>query len=189
MSYVPIIIGSPRKSGNTTILALEAERGLHEQSITTETFFLNDLVFSGCQACYACKKEDTRSCVRNDEMQGIYHAIDNADGVIVASPIYFGGVTGQTKLWLDRLFPYIAMDLGTRLHAKIPISCIYSQNQPDANLFTGSMETFEFALHLIGFTIRDRLIAPDLDTGIKPMVTEHGSLMKQAKEIGRNLLG
>jgi multimeric flavodoxin WrbA len=188
MVYVPIIIGSPRKSGNTTILAREAGRGLAESNIAVEEFHLNELVFSGCQACYACKQEDNITCVRNDDMQRMYDALDKADGVILASPIYFGGVTGQTKNWLDRLFPYISMDLGSHLHDRIPISCIYTQNQPDATLFTGSMDSLEFALNLIGFTIRDRLIAPDLDAAFKPMATEKKDLMKQAYQIGTNLI-
>lgn len=188
MMYVPIILGSPRKSGNTAILAQEAGRGLAECNCTSEIFYLNDLTFSGCQACYACKQEDNITCIRNDDMQRLYHAINRADGVILASPIYFGGVTGQTKNWLDRLFPYISMELGSHLHDRIPISCIYTQNQPDISLFTGSMDTFEFALHLIGFSIRKRMIAPDLDTGRKPMVTGNQTLMKQAYEIGKNLI-
>ena len=186
--FVPIIIGSPRKGGDTHALAREAEKGLSSRNISSEFFFLNEMAFSGCQACYACKQEDNIHCTRNDDMQSFYDAIDHADGLIIATPIYFGGVTGQTKLWLDRLFPYLSIDLGNHLPSKIPVSVIYTQNQPDPTLFTGAMNTFEYVLRLLGFDMRNRLIAPDLDAGRKPRVSEYPHLMQDAYMIGKTLI-
>ncbi|PKL60395.1 MAG: hypothetical protein CVV33_02895 [Methanomicrobiales archaeon HGW-Methanomicrobiales-4] len=188
MTYVPIIIGSPRKGGDTHTLAQEVEKGLVSREISSEFFFLNEMTFSGCQACYACKQEGNIRCTRNDDMQTFYDAIDHADGLIIATPIYFGGVTGQTKLWLDRLFPYLSLDLGSLLPSKIPVSVIYTQNQPDPTFFTGAMDSFEFVLRLLGFDMRDRLIAPDLDAGRKPRVSEYPELMHNAYQIGKNLI-
>lgn len=188
MTYVPIFVGSPRKSGNTALLAKETGKGLMSKGFSTEMIFLNELAISGCQACYACKQKGNISCTCKDDMQRVYEAIEKSDGVIIASPIYFGGVTAQTKLWLDRLFPYITMELGSHLPKKIPLSCIYTQNQPDETLFTGAMNAFEYALSLIGFSIKDRLIGSDLDAGIKPMATQNYSLMTNAYQIGTNLI-
>jgi len=188
MTYVPIIIGSPRKSGDTHTLALEVEKGLSSRESSSEFFFLNEMNFSGCQACYACKKEDNIRCTQNDDMQKFYDAIDHADGLIIATPIYFGGVTGQTKLWLDRLFPYLSIDLGSNLPSKIPVSVIYTQNQPDPTLFTGAMDSFEYMLGILGFNVRNRLIAPDLDAGRKPRVSEYPNLIRDAYMIGKNLI-
>ena len=188
MTYVPIIIGSPRKGGDSHTLAQEVEKGLSSRDISSEYFFLNEMAVDGCQACYACKQEDTIRCTRNDDMQNFYDAIDHADGLIVASPIYFGGVTGQTKLWLDRLFPYLSMSLGSHLPKKIPVSVIYTQNQPDPTLFTGAMDSFEYMLGIIGFDMRDRLIAPDLDAGRKPRPSEYPELMQAAYQMGKTLI-
>lgn len=187
MAFVPIFVGSPRK-GNTLILALEAQKALKNKGILTEVIMLNDLSITGCQACYACKQEGNLSCPLQDDMQMIYENICRADGVIVATPIYFGGVTAQTKLWLDRLFPYLSMDLGSLLPRKIPLVCIYTQNQPDSSYFTGAMNAFEFALGLIGFSIKNRVLGVDLDSGIKPMATEYPDLMKKAWDAGNDLL-
>lgn len=188
MTYVPIIIGSPRKNGDTFSLAKETEKGLSTIGVSSEFFFLNEMTFSGCQACYACKKEDNIKCTRNDEMQIFYDALSHADGLILATPIYFGGVTGQMKLWLDRLFPYLAIDLSNNLPSRIPLSVIYTQNQPDVTLFTGSMDSFEFALRIIGFGVKDRLIAGDLDAGRKPRIEEYPQLMHDAFMLGKTLL-
>lgn len=188
MTYVPIFIGSPRKSGNTVLIAKETEKGLNSNGITTEIIYLNDLAITGCQACYACKRDGTIACTVKDDMQQVYERIERADGMIIATPIYFGGVTAQTKLMLDRLFPYLSMDLGSHLPNKISLSCIYTQNQPDELLFTGAMKAFEYALGLIGFTIKDRFIGSNLDTGVKPMITDNPALMSQAFQIGKNLI-
>lgn len=188
MAYVPIIVGSPRKDGDTVTLAKEAERGLISKYGTSEFFYLNEMTFSGCQACYICKQENSIRCTRNDDMQDFYEAIDHADGLIVATPIYFGNVTGQTKLWLDRLFPYLSIDLGNHLPKKLPVSVIYTQNQPDSTLFTGAMDMFEYMLQILGFEKRDRLIAPDLDAGRKPRVSEYPHLMDDAYRLGQTLI-
>ncbi|MFH0968089.1 MAG: flavodoxin family protein [Methanobacteriota archaeon] len=188
MTYVPIIIGSPRKGGDTHTLTKEVEKGLSSRGISSEFFFLNEMTFSGCQACYACKQEENIKCTRNDDMQACYDAIDHADGLIIATPIYFGGVTGQTKLWLDRLFPYLSLDLGSHLPFKIPVSAIYTQNQPDTTLFIGAMDSLEYMLGILGFDMRDRLIAPNLDAGRKPRVSEYPDLMQNAYQIGKNLI-
>ena len=187
MADVLIILGSPRRQGDTNALATEAARGLSDRKKSSEIIFLNDLHFSGCQACYACKREDSTNCTHNDDMQLIYRALENAGGVIVATPIYFGSVTGQTKLWLDRLFPYLSMNLGSLLPRKIPLSCIYTQNQPDASLFTGSMDTFEYMLRILGFDVRSRMVAPDLDIGTKTPASERKDLMDQAYGLGYQL--
>lgn len=188
MPYVPVVVGSPRRNGNTSILTGECCRGLASRGISSRTFMLNEMNYSGCQACYGCKRSDSTECVRNDDMRLMYDAIEDADGMIIATPIYFGGVTGQTKLWLDRLFPYLSMELGSHLPKKIPISCIYTQNQPDHSLFISGMDTFEYMLRLLGFDVKQRLIAPNLDFGTKPPVTRYPDCMEQAYQMGRTIL-
>jgi len=188
MKKVTIFIGSPRKNGSTRILAGEAERGLKERGIETEIVFLNDLKFRGCQACYYCKKNEVAACAVNDDMQAVHLMIQQSDGLIVATPIYFAGVTAQTKAWLDRLFPYIGMDLSPKLPGSKKISFIFTQNQPDARLFETPIRTFMHMTGLTGLSVKDHLIAYDLDAGVKPPVTEKKEFMEKAYRIGNELL-
>jgi multimeric flavodoxin WrbA len=189
MTKVTILIGSPRKNGSTSILAGEAERGLKEKGIETETIFLNDLTIQGCQACYFCKKNDMTACVVQDDMQRTYPLIEESAGLIIASPIYFSTVTAQTKAWLDRMFPYLGMNMNPKLPAGKRVSFIFTQNQPDARMFEGGMKAFIFAVGLLGLNVKDHLVAYDLDAGIKPPVTERKEFLDRAYEIGRDLLG
>jgi multimeric flavodoxin WrbA len=188
MKKVLILIGSPRKKGSTAVLAAEAERGLREQGVETETVFLNDLKIRGCQACYWCKKNDVSECAVQDDMQHLHQLMKESDGMIVATPVYFGGVTAQTKAWLDRMFPYIGMDLSPKMPKGKKVSFIFTQNQPDARLFQAGINAFMFAVGLSGMTVKDQMVGSDLDAGNKPPVEEKKEFMETAFWLGRDLL-
>jgi len=188
MKKALIIIGSPRKKGSTAVLAVEAERGLNGQGVETKTIFLNDLKIRGCQACYWCKKNDVSECAIKDDMQHLHWLMKECDGMIVASPIYFAGVTAQTKAWLDRMFPYIGMDLSPKMPPGKKVSFIFTQNQPDARLFETPVRTFMQMVGLTGLLVKDLMLACDLDAGIKRPVEEKKEFMEKAFWLGRDLL-
>ncbi|MDD1713101.1 MAG: flavodoxin family protein [Methanoregulaceae archaeon] len=189
MKKALIVIGSPRKKGSTAILAAEAARALSDQGVETTTLFLNDLKMKGCQACYWCKKNNVAECAVKDDMQIIHQLIKECDGIIVASPIYFAGVSAQTKTWLDRLFPYIGLNLSPKIPAGKKVSFIFTQNQPDARLFEIPVRTFMQMVGLSGLSVKDHMIACNLDAGIKPPVEENAEFMEEACRIGKGLLG
>jgi multimeric flavodoxin WrbA len=188
MGKVTVIFGSPRKNGNTHLLVREAQRGLKDSGFDSDIFYLNEMVIKGCQACYFCKRHETAECAVKDDMQSIYTAVNESDGIIVASPIYFGGITGQTKLWLDRMFPYIDMNVGSRMRKGKKAAFIFTQNQPVSTLFEAHMASVRQMLGYIGFDIRDSMLVCNVDKGYKPMVTENEELMKRAYALGRNMM-
>ena len=188
MKKALILIGSPRKKGSTAILAGEAERALKEQGVATMTLVLNDLKIKGCQACYFCKKNDVAECAVKDDMQKVHTLMKDSDAILVATPIYFAGVTAQTKAWLDRMFPYIGMDLSPKMPPGKKVSFIFTQNQPDATLFETPVRTFIQMAGLSGLMVKDHMLACDLDAGNKPPVECRRHLMEQAYRIGRELL-
>ena len=93
-------VGSPRKKMNTDTLVSEALRGAAEHGANTEIIYLNALNIRPCQACR--KHPAPNHCFFFDDMQRIYEALENADGIIVGSPIFYGTVSAQTKLMIDR---------------------------------------------------------------------------------------
>lgn len=188
MKKVVILIGSPRKKGSTAILAAESARALKEKGVETHTLFLNDLEIRGCQACYWCKRNDLTSCAVKDDMQEIHRLMQECDGMIVAAPIYFGGVTAQAKAWLDRMFPYIGMDLRPKMPPGKKISFIFTQNQPDARLFQAGIDSFMYATGLSGLVVKDSMVGSDLDAGTKPPVEGKTEFMERAYQLGVDLL-
>ncbi len=185
MKNVPVIFGSPRKNSNTAILVDEVVRGMQDSGITSEIFYLNEMNLRGCQACYFCKETGKAQCKLKDDMGKIMAAIDKADGVIVASPIYWGHVTAQTKTWMDRMFPYIGIGMESLLPKGKVISFIFTQNQPDPDLFVPAIESLKMMFNIVGFNIGETLIANDLDRNHKPMVNQNKEFMEKAYKIGK----
>jgi len=93
---------SPRKGGNTEILVNEALKAAAEAGWQTERFFMSGKEVAPCKACGTCHK--TGSCAIKDDMQELYGLMDQADGIIFASPVYFGSVSAQCKAVMDRTF-------------------------------------------------------------------------------------
>ncbi|MFZ5907601.1 MAG: flavodoxin family protein [Nitrospirota bacterium] len=93
-------LGSPREGGNTELLLEEAVRGIEDSGYNTDLFRLNTMNIMPCQNCGGC--EETGSCIYEDDMTQVYEAIRKADRIILASPIFFFGVSAQTKMMIDR---------------------------------------------------------------------------------------
>ena len=100
--FVLGIGGSPKLGGNTDRLldAVLAGAQSADASIKIEKIILNEFNIRPCQDCGGC--ELTGKCIVLDDMQFIYQKLQTADRIILASPIYFMGVTGQLKMMIDR---------------------------------------------------------------------------------------
>jgi len=93
-------IGSPRKKGNTETLLEAVRRGVVRAGGQVETIRLCELKINPCTGCGGCDR--TGVCVQEDDMTQLYGKIIAADRVVVASPIYFYGITAQAKAFVDR---------------------------------------------------------------------------------------
>lgn len=93
-------LGSPRKDGNSEILLREAVRGVEASGNSVKVFRLNLMNLKPCQNCGGC--DETGVCILDDDMIQIYEAIRSSDRFIVASPIFFFGLSAQTKIMVDR---------------------------------------------------------------------------------------
>ena len=97
---VLVFLGSPRKKGNSEILTNGLLKGVRQAGGSPEVIRLCDLKISPCISCGGCDK--TGKCVVEDDMTPLYEKIISINKIIVASPIYFYGVTAQTKAFIDR---------------------------------------------------------------------------------------
>jgi len=94
------INGSPRKCGNTEILLDRTLEGAAKAGCTCEKITLSDLKFSPCLECMDLT--DDGKCIVDDDMKAVYDGIERADAVVVASPVFFGSISAQTKMMIDR---------------------------------------------------------------------------------------
>ena len=94
------IFGSPRKGGNTDLLLGEALKGAEKEGAEVERLHVTDFEISPCTECLHCYEGG--ECILLDDMQKIYPKLLEADIIILASPIFFYGVTGWVKALIDR---------------------------------------------------------------------------------------
>jgi multimeric flavodoxin WrbA len=87
--------GSPRKGGNTDVLLAAVVRGVEKAGSEVELVRLNDLDIQGCLNCGGC--DETGVCILEDDMSPLYDKILSVKKFVIASPIYFYGVTAQAR--------------------------------------------------------------------------------------------
>jgi multimeric flavodoxin WrbA len=95
--------GSARKDGNTSILIKYVFEELEKEGIKTELVQLAGKPIHGCRACYGCFKTKNKQCVHNsDEVNKYIQKMDEADAIILASPVYFSNMSTELKALIDR---------------------------------------------------------------------------------------
>ena len=99
---VLMINGSPRVGGNTSIALAEMEKIFAEEGIESETIQIGAQAIRGCIACGTCRKNG--KCVFDDAVNQAAPKFEAADGLVVASPVYYASANGTLVSFLDRLF-------------------------------------------------------------------------------------
>lgn len=105
---VVIFNGSPRPHGNTARVIGKICEKMKEYGVDTEAIQVGSHVIHGCRGCGWCRKSLCGKCVIEEDPVNLWiDKMIRADGILLASPIYFSGITGQMKSFLDRAF-YVA---------------------------------------------------------------------------------
>ena len=102
MSKIIVLVGSMRKGGNTDLLAKAFAKGAGKNN-TVEIISVADYKVNPCIGCNSCFKRKGNECFQNDDMSAIYGKLKNADILVIASPVYFYGISAQLKAVVDRL--------------------------------------------------------------------------------------
>lgn len=101
---VVVISSSPRKGQNSDTLCDEFVRGALDAGHDAVKYFLEDIEFSSCKACYACKTPEMK-CVQDDGIAPILEGMLEADVVVYATPVYYYEMCGTLKMFFDRCYP------------------------------------------------------------------------------------
>lgn len=114
---VLILNGSPRINGNTSLALKEMEQVFHENGVETETVLVGNKDIRGCVACLSCYQ--TGKCVFNDIMNELAPKFEAADGLVVASPVYYASANATLIACLDRLFYSTHFDKTMKVGASV----------------------------------------------------------------------
>ena len=101
---VLILLGSPRKKGNSAILAQEIAKGAEAAGAEVESLYIHGMDIKPCQACWVCQNPDSEGCAIKDDMQTVFPKLIEADSWVIATPVHWFNMSTQTKLWMDRCF-------------------------------------------------------------------------------------
>lgn len=172
------LIGSPRRGGNTDILADQILLGAKTMGHATEKLCLYDYEILPCIDCRGCKR-DEYACVLKDGMEKLYEKLQDCDLIIFGTPIYWYGPTAKMKLLIDRLRPFIASD---KLRGKRGIVVVPSEEGPGC--CGPLMELFRMSFDYLGMIMAGNILAKAYEKGeIKDNVEE----LNRAYNLGRSL--
>ena len=101
---IVVLNGSPRSKGNTSALVREFTRGAEEAGHTVTEFFLDGMDIHGCKGCFGGHSGRDCPCVQRDDMQEVYPLLDEAEMIVLASPIYYHNFTGQLQCAISRIY-------------------------------------------------------------------------------------
>lgn len=150
---VLVVNGSPRgKQGNTEFLIKAFTEGLQESNAIVEEIYLKDKQIEHCIGCFVCWEKTPGICVHKDDMQELLAKVQDADMLILGTPLYVFTVSGMMKDFMDRLIPLVQpfMEVKNGLsthpsrHGNSPRSLVLISNSgfPEPEHFSGLKETF-----------------------------------------------
>ena len=133
-----VLNGSPRPNGNTKGMVEAFREGAVTIGNQVDVVDVCRLKIGGCLACEYCHTKGHGSCVQKDDMQEVYALLKEAEMLVIASPIYYHGISGQLKCVIDRF--YAAAYPVKPPHLK-KVAMILSSG--DANMYDGAMFSYQ----------------------------------------------
>ena len=133
-----VLNGSPRQKGNTKKMIDAFAEGAESAGHQVDVVDVCQKQIGGCMACEYCHTKGKGVCVQKDDMQEVYALLKQADMLVLASPIYYHGLSGQLKCTLDRF--YAAAYPSRPPHLKKAAMFLSSG---DADMYDGAMFSFQ----------------------------------------------
>jgi len=183
---VVILLGSPRREGNSAALANRIAAGASEAGAKVQTFYLHGMKVAPCQACEACHKPGAKGCVIRDDMQRVYPELRAADAIVYASPIYWFTVSAQIKAAMDRCYALGGSEGYALAGKKIGLAFTFGGADAFDSGCTNAIRTFQDAFHFVGAEIVGMVYASAGEAGD---VLANTKILDEAKELGRKLVG
>jgi len=181
-----ILLGSPRKTGNSSVLADSLAKGSIHAGASVVTLFLHGLDISPCTGCNACQEEAAQGCVIDDAMQDVYRKIIEADAVVFASPIYWFSVTAQLKTVIDRIYAVGGGDKNALGGKNFGVVLAYADTDPFISGAVNALRMFQDISAYLGATLAGAVYGSAYEAG---EIVENKELVDAAYKLGEKLGG
>jgi multimeric flavodoxin WrbA len=181
------IYGSPRKGGNSDQLLDKALEGARSEGAEAHSIYARNLKMSGCLECGGCN--ETGKCVVKDDMQAVYPLMEEANVIILASPIFFYGITAQAKalidrsqaMWSKRMLEKTREERKRYDSGKGYLICVGASR--GKNLFEGAELTAKYFFDALDMTYEGGLFFRRLEKGSD--VRKQPEILEEALEFGK----
>ena len=107
-SRLLVLVGSPRRNGNSAVMAEAVARGAADKGATVAVRFIDDYISNFLRDCRVCRKPNGECSIEDRFRELFFDDFLPADGVVFCTPVYWYGVSAQTKAFFDRTFCYYA---------------------------------------------------------------------------------
>ena len=176
---IVVISSTPRINGNSEILSKEFIKGAKESGNDATLISIRDLNLKFCIGCLYCQSNG--KCVLKDDMNNLYNSISEADVLVFATPIYYYGISGQLKTFLDRLNPLFNRN---NKFKDVYLLCTAAENEQETyeravSCLQGWVDCFE------GVKIKETLFVGDV-TAPKEILKKHDGL-ERAYNLGLSI--
>lgn len=174
---------SPRNNGNTEKLVHAILEGAASKGMEPRFYKLAKMNISFCDGCIVCREKGI--CGINDDMQILYNEIQNADALVLGSPVYMWQLNAQAKTFLDRLVVFVKPDFSTRLKGKKRIALAFTQGNTDPQAFQVYFDYIEKLLCFLHYDVKGTIVASG--TRNKNDVLRQPAVLEEATAIGKML--
>jgi multimeric flavodoxin WrbA len=187
MPIILAISATPRANGNSEILLDSMIAGCQAAGATVEKVRLRELDLHPCTGCDGCQRRVEDPCVIHDDVPALLACLRTADGILIASPIYFAAVNAQLKMVLDRLYSLFgAGDFSTLKGKRLALAFSYGDTDPLASGVMNALRMFQdccrpLGIELVGWVHTDCLRPGE--------VVHKAEILDQAKALGQRLAG
>ena len=181
---IVILLGSPRKKGNSAALAERVAAGAAAAGATVETVFLHGMKIMPCTACEACHQPQGEGCIIEDDMRGLYPKLKEADAIVWTSPIYWFTLSAQLKLALDRCYALLGPEGHAFKGKRMALAFSYGGDDPFDSGCINAIRTFQDAFSFIGAEILGMVYGSAAGAGD---IRSNTKVMAEAMELGRKL--
>ena len=184
------INGSPRKKGNTSTLISAVLEGARQSGAETSEAHLHTLDMKGCVGCLSCR-ENHGVCAQKDELSFFLEMMKTCDAVVFGCPIYMYRISGQMKLFIDRIYSLYTPKEGGGYNTAVPagkrFALVVSQGAPDPQQYNRSIRWL-VGMAGTGHGMQEAGRIVHVNSAAQPAATD-SELLEQARDIGRRLAG
>ncbi|HOM28108.1 MAG TPA: flavodoxin family protein [Deltaproteobacteria bacterium] len=182
---VLVLLGSPRRKGNSTLLAQRIAKGAEKAGASVEYVYLHGLDIRACTGCMKCQRKGAKGCVIKDDMQDLYRLMKECDAWVVASPVYWFTVSAQLKLWMDRCLAFTSYTPDAFSGKRIAIAMTYGGEDPFDSGCINALRTFQDAYSYVGARIVGMVYGSAMAEG---EIAKDAGVLSKAEDLGHLLV-